>query len=394
MAYLTAVPMRALYNPPDRAASGAPRRPCRGVPWPASAFRASMRSAELALLGYAQMPRLPPFAPLRGATLDTAHPNDEIGAVSARMRATDSRRTFWGLAGDFFFFGVGASFAGQTTVVPSFLATLTQLRPAHRARLDASHGRLAHPAALCGKQAGRPDPPQKGSDHPRDHRQDDFALIAPAIVLLAPRSPGALLVAFYVLYFAFYFVDGLASMAWLDILGRCVPVQTRARLINLGTTAPGLAGIGAGVLVGDHPVLTAHPLALQLCAALRHLRGVLGVLAPFVPLHPRVPAGGRAEPSSMGLVFPQTRHGRAGRPRFPQGGRAVDRARRRGDCRAVLRRARPGVAGIPARQAWASSRRCSLSAASSPRCSGRHGRAARDTVGHAALGMGRHRRPG
>ena len=38
-------------------------------------------------------------------------------------------RTFWGIAGDLFFFGVGATFAGQTTVIPSFLATLTQSAP-------------------------------------------------------------------------------------------------------------------------------------------------------------------------------------------------------------------------------------------------------------------------
>ena len=46
---------------------------------------------------------------------------------SARPR-TD-RRTFWGLAGDMLFFGVGATFAGQTTVVPAFLARLTDSAP-------------------------------------------------------------------------------------------------------------------------------------------------------------------------------------------------------------------------------------------------------------------------
>src|SRR5512143_3856877 len=38
-------------------------------------------------------------------------------------------RTFWGIAGDMFFFGVGASLCSQTTVIPSFLATLTTSAP-------------------------------------------------------------------------------------------------------------------------------------------------------------------------------------------------------------------------------------------------------------------------
>jgi hypothetical protein len=74
--------------------------------------------------------------------------------------------------------------------------------------------------------------------------------VGPAIFLLAPHAPGAALAVFFFLYLAFWLVDGVASVAWLDYLGRCLSPASRARLISLGTIAPGIAGIAAGVVVG------------------------------------------------------------------------------------------------------------------------------------------------
>jgi hypothetical protein len=53
--------------------------------------------------------------------------NAKIGAMNGKLGGEG--RTFWGIAGDMFFFGIGASLTSQTTVIPSFLATLTSSAP-------------------------------------------------------------------------------------------------------------------------------------------------------------------------------------------------------------------------------------------------------------------------
>ena len=170
--------------------------------------------------------------------------------MSAALQPAHSRRTFWGLAGDFFFFGIGSSFAGQSTVIPSFLATLTSSAPLIGLASTLLTGGWLLPQLFAANRLAGFTRRKAFVAVPAAFTRVVALLIPLAILLLARNSPGALLAVFFVLYFVFYFVDGVASVAWLDIMGRCVPVQARARLISLGTTAPGVVGIGAGALVG------------------------------------------------------------------------------------------------------------------------------------------------
>jgi hypothetical protein len=182
--------------------------------------------------------------------LDTASVSDEIARVSGDPGPVYSRRTFWGLAGDMFFFGVGASFAGQTTVIPSFLATLTSSAPLIGLASTLVTGGWLIPQLFAANRLAGLARRKAAVVIPATVGRTIGLLIPAAILLLGHRRPGVLLASFYVLSFAFYFADGFASIAWLDILGRCLSVPARARLINLGTTAPGVAGIVAGVLIG------------------------------------------------------------------------------------------------------------------------------------------------
>ena len=70
------------------------------------------------------------------------------------------------------------------------------------------------------------------------------------MLLLAPRRPAAALATFFTLYFFFYVADGIASVSWLDILGKSLAPGLRARLISVGQAGAGIAGVGAGILVG------------------------------------------------------------------------------------------------------------------------------------------------
>jgi hypothetical protein len=170
--------------------------------------------------------------------------------VSDTQLRRAERRTFWGLAGDMFFFGLGASFAGQTTVVPSFLASLTGSAPLIGLATSISTGGWYIPQLFVANKLASL------------HRRKTFVaipaaidrvlglMLGPAMILLAPRSSSAALSVFFVLYLAFWLVDGVASIAWLDIMGGSLSTGARARLISLGNVAPAAAGIGAGVVVG------------------------------------------------------------------------------------------------------------------------------------------------
>ena len=162
----------------------------------------------------------------------------------------DNRRTFWGFAGDLFFFGVGASFAGQTTVIPSFVATLTTSAPLIGLASTLLTGGWLIPQLFAANSLAGLTRRKPFVVAPAIFARIVALALPVAILLLARRSAVVLLVAFFALYLAFYLADGVASVAWLDILGRCLPARTRARLISLGTTAPGVVGIGAGVIVG------------------------------------------------------------------------------------------------------------------------------------------------
>lgn len=159
-------------------------------------------------------------------------------------------RTFWGIAGDLFFFGVGASFAGQTTVIPSFLATLTQSAPLIGMASTIVTGGWLIPQLFAANRLAGLRRRKASVAIPATVGRSVALLMGPAMLLLVPRSLPTALAVFLLLYLAFWVTDGIASTAWLDIMGRCLTAPARARLISVGTVTQGIAGIGAGVLVG------------------------------------------------------------------------------------------------------------------------------------------------
>ncbi len=64
------------------------------------------------------------------------------------------------------------------------------------------------------------------------------------------RYPTPMLVLFFICLGLFAACDGVASVAWFDILARAIPLKQRGRLIGVGQISSGLAGVGAGILVG------------------------------------------------------------------------------------------------------------------------------------------------
>ncbi|MCX7039667.1 MAG: hypothetical protein NT005_11125, partial [Spirochaetes bacterium] len=165
------------------------------------------------------------------------------------MKSVD-RRNFLAIAGDFMFFGIGLSFASQTTVLPSFVATLTRSAPLIGLVSTLATGGWLLPQIFAANAiAGRPR--RKASVIiPAAASRVLFLALGPLMLLLAPRRPAAALATFFSLYFLFYVLDGIASVSWLDIMGKSLAPGLRARLISVGQAGSGIAGVGAGILVG------------------------------------------------------------------------------------------------------------------------------------------------
>ena len=147
-------------------------------------------------------------------------------------------------------FGTGMSFVNQTTVLPAFVATLTGSAPLIGLVSTLATGGWLLPQLFAANAiAGRPR--RKASVIlPAGASRVLFLLLGPLMLLLAPRRPAAALATFFMLYFLFYVADGIASVSWLDILGKSLAPGLRARLISVGQAGAGIAGVGAGILVG------------------------------------------------------------------------------------------------------------------------------------------------
>lgn len=168
--------------------------------------------------------------------------------MKERTRAVE-KRNFLCLLSDFTFFGTGASFASQITVLPAFLATLTSSGPIIGLSSTIATGAWLLPQlfaanSLAGRVRRKPF-----VILPATIGRILFLVLGPMVFLLR-ESPGAVLVVFLCSYGMFFLLDGIASIAWLEILARTLSATTRARLIGIGQAATGIAGIGAGVLVG------------------------------------------------------------------------------------------------------------------------------------------------
>ncbi|HVO39655.1 MAG TPA: MFS transporter [Spirochaetia bacterium] len=159
------------------------------------------------------------------------------------------QRNFLCLLADFVTFGTGMSFASQATVLPSFLATLTSSAPLIGLSSTIATGAWLLPQLFAANSlAGRPRR-KPFVVVPAIMGRAVFLILGPVVFILAGH-PETTLTVFLLLYGLFFVLDGVASIAWLDILARTLSASTRARLIGTGQTVTGAAGIGAGVLVG------------------------------------------------------------------------------------------------------------------------------------------------
>ena len=159
------------------------------------------------------------------------------------------RRNFIAFIGDYVFYGVASSFADPGTVAPTFIGMLTDSEP-----LIGLIGTVYAAGWLLPQLVGAAvmnDQPRK-----KPYLMAMATIGRPLMLLLAltmwaglPRYPAPMLTVFFTAYGLFMLLDGVASVAWLDILARAVPLTRRGRLIGIAQLIGGIMGIGVGAAV-------------------------------------------------------------------------------------------------------------------------------------------------
>jgi MFS family permease len=155
------------------------------------------------------------------------------------------------------FFAVALSFGSPSSVLPAFVSQFTSSAPVIGLVSTVFNGGWLLPQVVAARVIN--DKPRK-KPYLMMGMSGRIAFWITALGLwvgLAGR-PTKMLALFFASLAVFAMTDGLASVAWFDILARAIPLKRRGRLMGIAQVLSGLAGLGVGVaitLILDSPRL-------------------------------------------------------------------------------------------------------------------------------------------
>ena len=184
------------------------------------------------------------------------------------------RRNFACMVGDWVCFVTGMAFISYTTVIPSFVNQLTDFAPLVGLAATLPNGVWLLPQLVAANYVGG-----------RERKKPWFIamalvgrpmyLVVALFALVAGKSyPWILLAVFLLVETAFSTLDGLASVAWFDVLSKVIPPRRRGRFYVAAQGLTGLLSMGAGVVVarllgpGGPPFPQNYGLLFLVCCAL------------------------------------------------------------------------------------------------------------------------------
>lgn len=218
--------------------------------------------------------------------------------MMAFMRPPHLRHNVVMLGADYGLFLVAMSFASPATILPAFAASL-----------GASNAVIgAIPAVMT---LGWFLPPLFAAAHTESlHRKlpfivrytiwerVPFAVLAAAAMWLAPAWPALTLVLLLVMLTLITGVGGALTPAWMDVVGRAVPVTIRGRFFALTAVAAAAAGLAGSALTTEILARVAAPASYALCF-LCATACMLGSMAALMLV--REPAASAPPPAHPGL---------------------------------------------------------------------------------------------
>ncbi len=149
---------------------------------------------------------------------------------------------------DYVFFSIAISFARPDSVLPAFVRQLTSSAPVIGMVSTIWNGFWLLPQVVAARWI---------TDKPRKKPyllvgvsgRIGFWIIGLSLWFGLARTAEATLVLLFVCLAVFALTDGLASVAWFDMLARAIPVKRRGRLMGMGQIISGVAGLGVGWVI-------------------------------------------------------------------------------------------------------------------------------------------------
>ncbi|MBN1401567.1 MAG: hypothetical protein JXA74_12060, partial [Anaerolineae bacterium] len=158
-------------------------------------------------------------------------------------------RNAWAFALDMGLFHVGINFIGSTTVLPSFVALLTQSEVIVGLASGITSGAWMLPQLFIASYVTRL--PRKKPLLVRTAFLTRPILLIMALVtwLFGVRAPTFTLGVTLFCMAAFFAFDALVSVPWFDLMAKGLPPRRRGRVQGIAQAMGGLGGVGAGILV-------------------------------------------------------------------------------------------------------------------------------------------------
>ena len=149
---------------------------------------------------------------------------------------------------DYVFFGIAIAFAKPDSVLPAFVRQFTRSAPVIGLVSTVWNGCWLLPQVISARWI---------NDKPRKKPylmaglsgRIAFWIVALALWLGLAGNTRLVLLLFFVCLGLFTLTDGLASVAWFDMLARAIPVKRRGRLMGTAQVLSGVAGLGVGWLI-------------------------------------------------------------------------------------------------------------------------------------------------
>lgn len=175
------------------------------------------------------------------------------------------RRNLAALGADYALFMIGLSFASQSTILPAFAA--------HLGAPNVVIGAI--PAVMT---IGWFLPPLFAAGHTEalarklpfvlrhtGWERAPFLVLAAAAFLVADRAPALTLAVMLLMLLMVTGVGGVLLPAWMDVVGRAIPVTVRGRFFAVASLAAGAGGLAGSVLVTHILAAVPAPAGFGLC---------------------------------------------------------------------------------------------------------------------------------
>jgi len=159
------------------------------------------------------------------------------------------RRNAFCLAGDYVLFGVGMAFFSLSTVLPSFVRQLTDSAVMVGLANAFMNGGWLLPQLLAARWVRRCPMKKRFAVVSGLIGRPTFWISAAIITLFGRSRPELVLVTFYAGFLLFALSDGVCSVAWFELLAKCVPVERRGRVVGTGQVILGTVSLGIAATI-------------------------------------------------------------------------------------------------------------------------------------------------